>query len=227
MAVLFTHYPGAGGSTVARHVMWHLKKAFCCVVPSQIYSNLRLDVKHLIDLSEGRPVLVVWDNDLGIDFEELMSLLKGLSAVILRVERYFESGLKANVQIHLKDNLSLDTLDQFYTLLCKNTHFSNSRDGLDFLMLYMRHIKEEVPLFLIMVTTLENKFLCLHDYVKEKLINITPEQKHILLQIAFTRVYTEKALQVKAVNAKDMNWESSLPHSLITFYDLHSRCVRL
>ena len=178
-------------------------------------------------MSEGRPVLVMWDNDLGIDFEELMSLLKGLSAVILRVERYFESGLKTNVQIHLKENLPLDILDQFYTLLCKNTHFSNSRDGLDFLMLYTRRMKEEVPLFLVMVTALENKFLRLHDYVKEKLINITPEQKHILLQIAFAQVYTGKALQVKAVNAKDMNWENSLPHSLITFYDLHSRCVRL
>lgn len=229
-ALRFTHYPGAGGSTVARSVMWRLKKSFCCIVPSQLYRNMRQDVKHLIDASEGRAVLVMWDHDLGIVFDDLMSELKGLNAVILRVERLFESGSKANVQIDLKENLSFNILEQFYTLLCRNTHFSNSKEVLDFLLLYTKRMKEDVPLFLVMVTALENKFLRLRDYVKERLIDITEEQKSILIQIAFARVYTGKALQVTAVNAKDRNWETSLPSSisgLITFFQLHSRCVRM
>lgn len=228
--VQFNHYPGAGGSTVARHVMWKLRKSFCCIVPSQLYHSMRRDVKQLIDTADGRAVLVLWDHELGIVFDELMSELKGLSVVILRVERYFENGLKTNITVHLKENLSLETLEQFYILLCKNSHFSKSKEVLEFLMLYSKRMKEEVPLFLVMVTALENKFLRLHDYVKERLVNITEEQKSILLQIAFARVYTGKALQVSAVGAKDRNWENSLPASisgLITFFQLHSRFVRM
>ena len=53
------------------------------------------------------------------------------------------------------------------------------KEALNFLMLYSRRIKEEIPLFLVMVTALENKFV---------LVNITAERKSILVQIAFACV---------------------------------------
>lgn len=96
--------------------------------------------------------------------------------------------------------------------------------------MYTRRMKEDVPLFLVMVTALENKFMGLNDYVKEKLTNITPEQKSILVQISFARVYTGKALQARAVETNDTEWESSLPEkisNIITFFQLHGHYVQM
>ena len=227
VVINFTHHPGAGGSTVARDVLWRLKKTFCCIVPSQIYANFRQDVKQLIDTSEGRAVLVLWDTDLGIDFDTLISALKGLNAVILRVDRLVEN---AKTQVGLKEKLSFESLKQFFILFRSNAHFSQSREALDLLMVYAGRNKEEVPLFLVMVTALENRYVRLREYVKERLINITEDQKSILLQIAFARVYTGKSLQVGAVATEDKNWENSLPSSvssMISFFHLHSRRVRM
>lgn len=229
--VHFTHHSGAGGSTVARDVLWRLRKEFCCIVPSQMYQNLRQDVKQLVETSEGRAVLVLCDSNLGIDIDALVSALKGTNAVILHVERFsgFSEKAARKMKIHLEEMLSLEVLQDFNSLLSKNIHLSKSKEALDLLFLCAERMKEQVPLFLVMVTATEGRFLRLRDYVKERLINITEEQKYILLQIAFARVYTDKALQVSAVDAKDKKWENSLPSSvlgLITFYLLQSRCVR-
>lgn len=49
--VHFTHHSGAGGSTVAHVVLWHLRKEFCCVIPSQMYQKLQQDLKQLVETS--------------------------------------------------------------------------------------------------------------------------------------------------------------------------------
>ena len=225
----FPHNPGTGGSTVARHVMWRLRKTFCCVVPSQIYSNLRRDVKQLIDTSEGRAVLVLWDSNVGIDCDALISVLNGLKVVILCVDRSFEKRANATQIGLLEESLSLNTLEQFVILLRQNTHLSNSREALDLLMVSAQRMNEKVPLFLVMVTALERRFLRLRDYVKERLIGITEEQKILLSRIAFARFYTGQALQVRAVSTHNTRWEDSLPTpvlGLITFGWQQSRRVR-
>ena len=228
----FRHEPGAGGSTIARHVMWRLRKTFCCIIPSQAYNNLRHDVDELVVASEGRATLVLWDTNLDIDFDALKSRLEGLHVVILRVERFVKlpgSPSQMPGDLLLEEGLSLTVLEAFVSLFSKNSTLRNSCDALELLKFSARRMNDRVPVFLVMVTALENKFVLLYDYVKNRLLNITEDkQRQLLLRIAFSRVYTCRSLQERALSA-DNSWEKTLPSSvqgLIAFDGQYSRRIR-
>lgn len=232
IVINFRHEPGAGGSTIARHVMWRLRKTFCCVIPSQAYNNLRHDVEELVVASEGRATLVLWDTNLDIDFDALKSRLDGLHVVILRVERFVKlpgSPSQMPGDLLLEEGLSLTVLEAFVSLFSKNNTLRNSCDALELLKFSARRMNDRVPLFLVMVTALENKFVLLYDYVKNRLLNaIENIQRQLLLRIAFARVYTCRSLQERALSA-DNSWEKSLPSSvqgLIAFDGQYSRRIR-
>lgn len=96
-------------------------------------------------------------------------------------------------------------------------------------MVSAQRMNDKVPLFLVMVTALQKRFLRLRDYVKERLSSITEKLKLLLSRIAFARYYTGQALQVRAVSTSDDKWEDSLPTpvlGLITFGWQQSRRVR-
>lgn len=233
VVINFRHEPGAGGSTVARHVMWNLRKTFCCIIPSQAYPNLRHDVEELVVASEGRATLVLWDTNLDIDFDALKSRLDGLHVVILRVERFLKlpgSSSQLPGDLLLEEGLPLNVLESFVELLSENKTLKNSCDALEMLKLSAHRMNDKVPLFLVMVTAFENKFVLLHDYVKNKLSNVVDDgQRQLLLRIAFARAYTVRSLQERALSA-DGSWERSLPsqvQGLIAFDGQYSRRIRL
>eukprot|EP00731_Ephydatia_muelleri_P014044 Em0007g1354a len=215
----FYHRPGAGGSTIARHVMWLLKSSHCCVVPSQVYPNLRDDIMTLISArpTESAAALVLWDANLGIDFDTLKTKIDDLHVVILRVQRVEKRpGCDVAVpktDLILEDGLSQTMLDAFVSLFRRNINLSRKSNDLSWLKEYAKRTKDRVPLFHVMVTALDNKFMPLADYVKNRLVNITEAQRLALLRIAFARLFTSHPLQVYAVS-DSADWEKSLSSSV-------------
>lgn len=210
------HRPGAGGSTIARHVMWLLKSSHCCVVPSQVHPNLRDDIMALISArpTESAAALVLWDANLGIDFDTLKTKIDDLHVVILRVQRVEKfSDCVPKTDLILEDGLSQTMLDAFVSLFCRNINLSKKSNDLNWLKEYAKRTKDRVPLFHVMVTVLENKFIPLAEYVKKRLVNITEAQRLALLRIAFARLFTSHPLQVHAVS-DGADWEKSLSSSV-------------
>eukprot|EP00731_Ephydatia_muelleri_P034532 Em0064g14a len=212
----FYHRPGAGGSTIARHVMWLLKSSHCCVVPSQVYANLRDDIMTLISTrpTESAAALVLWDANLDIDFDTLKTKIDDLHVVILRVQRVEKCpGCVPRTDLILEDRLSQTMLDAFLSLFHGNINLSKKSNDLKWLKLYAERTEDRVPLFHEMVTALDNKFMPLADYVKNRLVNITEAQRLALLRIAFARLFTSHLLQVYAVS-DSADWEKSLSSSV-------------
>ena len=213
------HYPGTGGSTVARHALWKLKDRYCCVIPFQIYKNLKKDIEQLSETSKNC-VVVLWDTNLGIDFDTLKFMLKDSDVVFLCVKRAFSpSGHEADVKI--PENLTIAQLKEFCCQLSSNRNFK--KKALDAIMIREERDKKGVPVFLVMITGLETReFIQLPDYVNYRLTGLTAEQKEIMLQVAFAQLYTGKPLELRAIAAKDKQWQNSLPssvHDLIRFGD--------
>lgn len=217
--IQLVHYPGTGGSTVARHALWKLKDRYCCVIPFQIYKNLKKDIEQLSETSKNS-VVVLWDTNLGIDFDTLKFMLGDSDVVFLCVKRAFNpSDHDANVRI--PENLTIQQLKEFCYQLSSNRNFK--KKALDAIMIREERDKKGVPVFLVMITGLETReFIQLPDYVNDRLAGLTAEQKEIMLQVAFAQLYTGKPLELRVIVAKDKEWQRSLPssvHDLIRFGD--------
>ena len=215
------HYPGTGGSTVARHALWKLKDRYCCVIPFQMYKNLKKDIEQLSETSKNC-VVVLWDTNLGIDFDTLKSMLKDIDVVFLCVERAFNpSGCQADVKI--PENLTIAQLQEFCCQLSSNRNFNPK--ALKSLMICEERDKKGVPVFLVMLTGLETReFIQLPEYVNDRLTGLSDEQKKIMLQVAFAQLYTGKPLEMRAVETNDEQWQDTLPSSvqdLIRFGNHH------
>ena len=228
----FRHEPGAGGSTIARNVLWRMRNTFCCVIPCRAYHNLRNDVEELVVASEGRAALVLWDTNMDIEFDTLKSRLDGLHVVILRVERFVKMpdhiSSTYNKVLDLEEWLTQEVLDKFVSKLSNDRNYGALCD----VKLHASR-GEKVPLFLVMVTALENEFVLLDDYVKNKLINVTESlQRQLLVRIAFTDIYTSRHLQERALSVDACSYWKTLPFpnkvlDLIAFDGQHTRCIRM
>eukprot|EP00731_Ephydatia_muelleri_P009281 Em0004g1619a len=211
----------SGGSTVARHALWKLKDRYCCVIPFQMYKNLKKDIEQLSETSKNC-VVVLWDTNLGIDFDTLKSMLKDIDVVFLCVERAFNpSGCQADVKI--PENLTIAQLQEFCCQLSSNRNFNPK--ALKSLMICEERDKKGVPVFLVMLTGLETReFIQLPEYVNDRLTGLSDEQKKIMLQVAFAQLYTGKPLEMRAVETNDEQWQDTLPSSvqdLIRFGNHH------
>lgn len=209
----FCHYPGAGGSTIARHVLWQLKENCCCIIPFRIYDNLLTDIEDIIKLFE-KPVLVLWDTNMTYEFDALRHTLSRLEVIFLCVHRSFIKN--DSVKPFIEENLTFQDLRTFCTHLRNNIHFNESGPRLDDLLQRVER-GEQVSLFLLMVTALENRYVKISSYVKDRINGVSENQKSILLQIAFADLYTGKPIYLGAVSSHEPYWEKYLPNCL---YDL-------
>ena len=196
--VLVLHEPGAGGSTIARIVLWRLHEKYCCVVLNQIYDDLRRDIQELISAGDSRPVVALCDSNEISAIEDVRARLESLSVVVIRVERVDTINVNADHEEFPKIVRGMLPLNALEALVRKlkavKSVASCSDSALDALVLHARCTNDEIPLFWVIVTALEARFVKLEEYVRERLRDISEEAKTILLRLAFIRHFTNASV---------------------------------
>lgn len=187
------HRPGAGGSTVARRVLWNLRKDYPCVVLKRCVAKETIErlariyalcEKPLLILREGG---VISDNDA----EELAVLLavRRIPSVLLQVVRRFSAESEGERRYFISDKLTTGEAERFRAKL---TAASPSRMK-DLQRLACSAGVDRTP-FIFGLTAFAEEFKGLKPFVRNHLTGIPAPQKKILLFLALSHAYGQQAI---------------------------------
>ena len=188
------HFPGAGGSTVARRICWNLHSEFPTVVlkrcmPAETASRIELIYK-----STGLPILLLIEgaNVQESQAEDLYSILRArqVSVVFFQVLRRFTSAEERERSFFLQSELTHLESARFAHRLAETRPQRRTR----LLSLVSKGLVEERTAFYLALETFEENFEGLAQYVSVRLDQATPEQSTILVFLAFAYHYGQQAL---------------------------------
>jgi tetratricopeptide (TPR) repeat protein len=188
-----SHRPGAGGSTLARRVVWNLRKDFPCVVLKRcvaretierLASIYALCEKPLLILREGG---VISDNDA----DELAQLLgaRRMPSVLLQVVRRYSEEVEAERRFFISDKLTTAEAERFRA---KMAAVAPGRTQ-DLQRLAASAGAERTP-FIFGLTAFARDFIGLRPFVQSHLAAVPPPQKKILLFLALAHAYGQQEI---------------------------------
>lgn len=187
------HRPGAGGSTVARRVLWNLRKDYPCVVLKRCVAKETIErlarvyalcEKPLLILREGG---VISDNDA----DELAGLLaaRRIPSVLLQVVRRYSDESEGERRYFISDKLTTGEAERFRAKL---TAASPSRMQ-DLQRLAGSAGADRTP-FIFGLTAFAKEFKGLRPFVQNHLTGVPAPQKKILLFLALSHAYGQQAI---------------------------------
>ncbi|NOV30055.1 ATP-binding protein [Methylomonas sp. ZR1] len=189
------HIPGAGGTTVARRILWNQHKEYPCIVLQDMKDPLETMIRlsHVADISQSAVLLLI-DGGLISDrqadalYEKIASSY--LPVVILQVLRKFDlpSIQKASKNTRtLSDKLSKNEKDNFYYLLSKEI----SSDKLNQLK---EEVKKDCTPFSLGFLMFGDDYQGIDNYVKYRLDNIGDAQKRIVIFLSIAYYYGQRSI---------------------------------
>lgn len=192
------HVPGAGGTTVAKRIVWDIHNEYPCLIlksaknPKETSARLSY-VASLCDY----PLLLLVDSGL-ISNRESDALYNELAAshlpiVILSVLRTFEKKLSTK-DFYLQDRLEPGEGDNFYYVLTqvKPSKAEQIRKELQ--------MKSATP-FSLGFLTFEDKYLGIDNYISACLAEVkTEEQKKIIVFLAIAYFYGQEKISAQWFN---------------------------
>jgi tetratricopeptide (TPR) repeat protein len=193
------HGPGAGGTTVARRILWDCHYETPCAVLRR--TNPRQTVERLSFLySETRkPCLVMLDGSeiseaqSNVLFEELES--RHIPVVLLQTLRRFERVRRGERSFFVENELTRSEILRFVHILSREapqaaealTNLANSP-----------HRNEKTP-FILGITAFGRSFRSLNNYVHERCTTLTVAQVRVLIYMAIAHYYGQKAIPAQAL----------------------------
>ena len=205
---ILPHFPGAGGTTLGRYLLWKFHSTHCCVWVKRVYPNIDEHLTHLGNLSK-KPLLIVSDRNINsVEHSmQLMPFIKNVHCpvVVLRIVRE---------NTETVDNTDVEMLEVLADLNLENEEVENiivditafapdSREALRALQENIKVNRQGCSLFLVMLTAFNEKFLPLSDYVETRVTaahSKNPNCSDLMAMIAFTRVYSGCALLISVAN---------------------------
>jgi tetratricopeptide (TPR) repeat protein len=188
------HSPGAGGSTVARRILWNLHLDFPAVKLRQTLPEETAQRVEFIYKTTGLPVLVLIE---GAEIQEgmaddLYSMVRArqVPAVFLQVLRRFARPQEGERSFFLESELSTVESIRFAHRLAETK--PNRRVRL--LDIAAQGTREERSAFYFALEAFEAEFQGLIRYVDARLENATDEQQKVLLYLAIAYHYGQQSI---------------------------------
>jgi len=195
------HRPGAGGTTVARRILWNLHTLYPCVVLH------RSDPEHISDTAErlayiygitGQPVLLLIDSAQIAErlVDDLFNIVrsKGTPVVMLLASRRFDPQTERNRSFQLDLILTNIELPRFVE---KYRNQIPERASQITAILNTAHNHEKTA-FNFGITAYGKDFKGLENYVSARLSSLTYDQKQILVFLAFAHYYGQRGIPAQA-----------------------------
>jgi tetratricopeptide (TPR) repeat protein len=195
------HSPGAGGTTLAKRVLWDFHRDYPSVVLKSTNPPETAERLNYVASSSGKPVLVVVD---GADVaqgqtDELYDQLRArhIPAVILQVVRRFSQPTEGQRSFFLRAELSSSEVYRFRSVYGKEQ--PACLPELDKLLV-SSDIRYRTAFYFGLVAFEEN-FRGLEPHVKMRVDQLTPVQKKLLLFISLAHHYGQKPIPAQSFTA--------------------------
>lgn len=192
------HEAGAGGTTVARRIIWELHGKFPCAIlkRSKPFETLGR-VARLASLT-GHPLLLLIDSSQIPErqVDELYNYIRSnqISAVLLHVQRRSSPQIEKERVSYLEALLSNKECWQFIE---RFSQFEPTK-RLELEALVSNPNPKIKTAFYFGLQTFEREFLGLERYVGSRLSRLSPEQKNILLFLAISHHYAQHPVKSQA-----------------------------
>lgn len=192
------HWPGAGGTTVARRIAWDLRRKYPTVLLRRIvHSETVGRFREIFNLTSHTILAVVEGADaLSSAVEQLFNELKSenIPVVFLSVVRRFESPSNDEQKrgervVFLGKSL---TMPESYRFFESYKRFAPAKTE-QLQALLHKPTKERTP-FYFALTAFDHEFKGLHRYVSFRLQMATSAQREILVYIALAYYYGHRAI---------------------------------
>lgn len=191
------HIPGAGGTTVAKKIVWELHETYPCLIlkncknPRETSERLRTIAKEC-----DKSLLLLIDNGL-ISNRESDALYNELASshipiVILTVLRTFKNERSDRKEVFsLEENLSEKESDYFYNVLVGVKPQKGEQ--------LKKELKEKnVTPFSLGLLTFENEYRGIDNYVISRLAELkTESQKNIVIFLAIAYYYGQEKIAIR------------------------------
>jgi tetratricopeptide (TPR) repeat protein len=189
------HEPGAGGSTLARRIVWHFRKDHPCVILHRCHPKQTIErLQRLFSLTSNPLIILVEGNTLSDQqSDELAGLLsaRNIPAVMLQVIRRFEKpGKLSENSLHMESILSDGELYRFESVLCRDVP---NRASIIKKTVSSKNDVERTPFYLGLVA-FEKDFVSLQKYVSLHLQQLNDLQRKALTYFSLALYYGQLPL---------------------------------
>lgn len=192
------HSSGAGGTTIARRVLWDLHTEFPSGVLRRTTPRETVErLQRIVGLT-GRPVLLLSDgSDISnAQMEELFEyiLARHLPVVILQVLRRFDPQQRRERTVYLESRLTNAECDRFVHVLGREAPKKRSELGR---VATTQPGRFHTPFFYCL-QAFGRDFVRLDSYVESRLLGLTDVQQTILIFLSIAHHYGHKAIPAQA-----------------------------
>ncbi|MHB8882438.1 MAG: RNA-binding domain-containing protein [Thermodesulfovibrionales bacterium] len=188
------HAPGAGGTTVAKRIIWNLHRLYPCVLVNSFTSGETIERISYLSGITGQPVLAVVDGGLIIDrdvdalYEQIAA--RHLSVVMLQVLRSFDPISHLRDRLYLSAQLTDSEASKFVHFLSREEP-SRTQTLQSAASSQENHIR--TPFYLGLLT-FERDFIGIERYVGDKLDKLSDTQSRIIAFLAFAHYYGQQSM---------------------------------
>ncbi len=192
------HDPGAGGTTVARRLLWEVHRDYPCAILHRCTPSETAERIFRLASLTGQAVLLLIDGAEIADrqVDELYNFLRSrlVSVVLLQTLRRFERVSEGKRAIHLPSKLSSFEAQRFVEV------FSREEPGKRHQLERLANARNErtCTAFYFGLETFGKDFLGLGPYVHDRLVELTAEQKKILVFLALSHHYAQLPIRAQA-----------------------------
>jgi tetratricopeptide (TPR) repeat protein len=191
------HMPGAGGTTVARRILWNLHRKFPCVLLRRTEPGETAERVAMLVALTGLPVLAVIDAG-AISDREMDALYEVLAArqlpvVVLQVIRRFSPGDPMRSSF-LSAVLSPDELGRFVHFLSREAPAKSN----ELAQAAASANKNEHTPFYMSLLAFGRDFVGLDKYVRGRLQNLGASHARVVVYLALAHYYGQRTVPAQA-----------------------------
>lgn len=188
------HWPGSGGTTVARRIAWNLRRLYPVVILKRVTSGETISRLRKIFSETGQPILALVEGSDTISdkFEQLFNEAKSeqIPVIFLSILRRFDIPKDGKRTLFLSQNLSLPEASRFV-----NTYkrvVPNKENALTNI-LNKDNPKDRTP-FHFALSAFGRDYIGISKYVEDRLQEASPTQREVMTYIALAYYYGHKPI---------------------------------
>lgn len=189
------HAPGAGGTTVARRILWDLHSRFPCAILHRCEPAETADRIYHLHSFTGLPILLLIDGSQVVERQsnELFNIVRSrqIPVVLFQVLRRFKSQTEAQRSFYLPTLLSEKEAWRFSSTFSKAV--PEKRVNLE--RLVASKDESQRTAFYFGLETFGHNFRGIESYVRARLSNLTDQQRTIVCFLSLAHRYAQRPLR--------------------------------
>jgi len=192
------HKPGAGGTTIAKRILWNFHNDIPCAILKRTEPKETAERLAKIVALTGHPILIALDGSVisEADSTELFEVLSSrqIPTVMLQVLRRFANQQERDRSFFVSNLLSpLEAGRFYYTLIREAPHSSTALQG----AVRSTNPNERTPFFLTLLA-FGHEVQSVKKYVSYRTNYLTPVQNKVLLYISVAHYYGQKSVPAQS-----------------------------